>query len=521
MGVVVTGSSPAVASVNPMRFGIDFGTTRTIVAAADRGNYPVVGVDDTHGDQHDHIPTVVALDGQQLVCGWDALGHAQGRPLVARSFKRLLSLPTANSDTPVQIGATTRPLGEVMATFARHVADRIRRSTIMAERANEPIEAIVGVPANSHSAQRLMTMDAFRRAGIDVLALVNEPSAAAFEYTHRHPRSLNSKRTSIVVYDLGGGTFDASLVRIDGTDHVVERSLGVSRLGGDDFDEVLAELALTAAGRDGDVFGDRARGRLLDEARTAKERLAPQSRRMVLELGDEDVVVPVDAFYAATTPLVSQSIAAMRPLIGDTPTGTLADTEIAGIYLVGGASGLPLVPRVLREEFGRRVHRSPYPAASTAIGLAIAADPDSGYRLRDRLARGVGVFRERDSGRAVAFDPLIAPEVAAREDGTIEVVRRYRAAHNIGWFRFVEFSGLDAQGDTVGDISLIAELAVAFDPQLRDGRDLDSVAVRREDHGPAVVETVRVDANGITNIRVELPEQGYVVERSVAFGADQ
>ena len=499
-----------------MRFGIDFGTTRTLIAAVDRGNYPVVGIDDIDGDQHEHAPTVVALDGDRLVCGWEAIKHAQGRPLLARSFKRLLSLPDANAQTPVAIGDTSRPLGEVLVAFARYVADCIRQSTIMADREREPIEAIIGVPANSHSTQRLLTLDAFQRAGITVLALVNEPSAAAFEYTHRHPRSLNSKRTSIVVYDLGGGTFDASLVRIDGTDHEVVQSLGVSRLGGDDFDEVLADLALAAAGREGDVFGDRARGRLLDEARTAKERLAPQSRRMVLELGDDDVVVPVDEFYSATTPLVAQSIEAMRPLIGETEAGTLSQTDIAGIYLVGGASGLPLVPRVLREEFGRRVHRSPYPAASTAIGLAIAADPSSGYRLQDRLSRGIGVFRERDSGNAVAFDALVSPAQPAGQDGTVTVTRRYRAAHNLGCFRFVEYSALDAAGDTVGDITLLAEILVPFDPELRDGRDLSRVAVRRQDAGPEVVETVHVDANGITSIEIEIPEHGYSTSVEVA-----
>lgn len=501
-----------------MRFGIDFGTTRTLIAAVDRGNYPIVGIDDYDGDQHEHIPSVVALDGDRLVCGWEALKHAQGRPLLARSFKRLLAQPNANSETPVVIGDTERPLGEVLLAFAEYVIDRVRCSSVMAGLEHEPIEAIVGVPANSHSAQRLLTLDAFSRAGATVLALINEPSAAAFEYTHRHPRALNSKRTSLVVYDLGGGTFDSSLVRINGTDHEIVRSLGVSRLGGDDFDEVLVDLALEHAGRLGDVFGDRARGRLLDEARTAKERLSPQSRRLVLEIGDEDVAVPVDEFYEASKPLVQRSITAMRPLIGEDEKATLRDTDIAGIYLVGGASGLPLVPRVLREEFGRRVHRSPYPSASTAIGLAIAADPESGYRLRDRLSRGIGVFRERDSGREVAFDPLVLPDAEPGPNGEIVVERRYRAAHNIGWFRYVEYSALDAAGESTGDLTPVAAIAVPFDPELRDGRDLNDVEIERRDYGPEVIETVRVDANGITSIRIELPEQGYVVERSVGLG---
>ena len=87
----------------------------------------------------------------------------------------------------------------------------------------------------------------------------------------------------------------------------------------------------------------------------------------------------------------------MVPLVGALD----ADSGIAGIYLVGGGSSLPLVGRMMRERFGRRVHRSPYPAASTAIGLALAADPDSGFTLVDRLSRGIGVFRESQGGRAV------------------------------------------------------------------------------------------------------------------------
>ncbi len=499
-----------------MRVGIDFGTTRTLIAVADRGNYPVLGVTDPLGDSHEHIPTAIALDGDEFVCGHDALERQHDGLTLVRSFKRLLALPTVTADTPVRFGPIQRPLNEVLVAFATHVAEQIRNSPFWGgECNNEPIEAVIGVPANAHSAQRLLTLDAFTRADIEVIALVNEPSAAAFEYTHRHPRGINSKRTSVLVYDLGGGTFDASLVRIDGTDHEVIRSLGISKLGGDDFDAVLADLALAHAGRTDDVFGDRARGRLLDEARTAKERLAPQSRRMVLEIGDDDVVVPVDEFYEASAPLVARSMEAMLPLIGERVDTGLVDTDIAGIYLVGGASGLPLVPRLLRERFGRRVHRSPYPAASTAIGLAIAASPESGYRLRDRLARGIGVFRERQGGAGVTFDALVAPDALPDADGSVVARREYRAAHNVGWFRFVEYSAVDARGEATGDISPLTTVAVPFAAHLRDGRDLNAVPVERTDQGPRVIETVRVDANGIASVRIELPDDGLVVERAV------
>ena len=494
-----------------MRFGIDFGTTRTVIAAVDRGNYPVVNVVDTDGDPREYIPSVVALDGDRLVGGWEAL--AVDNPTVTRSFKRLLSSGSVTADTPVPMGSRERLLGDVLATFADGVVRHLR-----AHAGGEPIEIVLGVPANARSAQRLLTLDAFRRAGADVLGMVNEPSAAAFEYTHRHARTLTARRSSVIVYDLGGGTFDVTLMRIDGTQHVVETSLGISRLGGDDFDEALADLALTTAGRADDVFGRRARQKLLDEARTAKEQLKPQSRRIIMELGDDDVIVPVPEYYATVTGLVGQTLEAMAPLIG--ADESLADTDIAGVYLVGGASALPLVPRMLRERFGRRVHRSPLPTASTAVGLAIAADPDSDYLLRDRLSRGIGVFRERDAGAAVSFDTLVGPEAQADAGEAITVTRRYRAAHNVGWFRYVEYSALEADSAQPGDLTLLAEVVVPFDPALRSLSDTELLAtpVERQENGPEVIETVRIDPNGIASISIQCPEDGFEVTATVSVG---
>ncbi|AKK09417.1 Hsp70 family protein [Corynebacterium testudinoris] len=495
-----------------MRFGIDFGTTRTVIAAVDRGNYPLVNVIDANGDAQDHIPSVVALDGDRLLAGWSAV--SRDYPTLARSFKRLLGSPDVTADTPVDLGDESRPLGEVLCTFATGVIEALREYQAALDDTSE-IEVMLGVPANSRSAQRLLTLDAFTRGGANVLGLVNEPSAAAFEYSHRHARTLTSKRSSVIVYDLGGGTFDATLVRIDGHQHDVENSLGISHLGGDDFDEILADMALDAAGRDADAFGRRARRRLLDEARTAKEQLKPQSRRLVLEISYEDVIVGVPEFYDAVTPLVERTLDAMRPLIGSSES--LTDTEVAGVYLVGGASSLPLVPRLLRERFGRRVHRSPLPTASTAVGLAIAVDPNSGYLLRDRLSRGVGVFRERDGGRGVSFDPLVAPGTRPDSSGTIRITRRYRAAHNVGWFRFVEYSALDASRDTPGDLALIAEVLVPFDGALKDVADLTQVPVEHSDLWPEVEETVTIDPDGIASIRIDVPSQGISVLADVSL----
>src|SRR4029077_18638006 len=158
----------------------------------------------------------------------------------------------------------------------------------------------------------------------------------------------------------------------------------------------------------------------------------------------------------------------MRPLLGTLGEDTELE-EVAGIYTVGGGSGLPLVARVLRERFGRRVHRSPFPAAACAIGLAIAADHDSGVAVHDRLSRTFGVFREKDEGRALSFDPLLLPNVPL---GGAPLVRRYRAAHNVGHFRFVECASL-RDGEPDGDIVPFADVRFAFDERLR-GRDLSA-----------------------------------------------
>ncbi len=500
-----------------MALGIDFGTTRTLVACADRGNYPVVSFVDDAGDAHEHVPSVVTERGGRLYYGFDALRLArEGAPLV-RSFKRMLAAADVTCDTLVQVGALEVPLLELVTGFLGHVRQALR-TTSNAPRTASAGATAVAVPAHAHGAQRFITLEAFRAAGFEVAAMLNEPSAAGLEYTHRQERTLTARRTRVVVYDLGGGTFDASLVKVDGGHHDVLATAGLNRLGGDDFDEVLCGLACARAGlRVGELAAD-ARAALLDHCRDVKERISPQARRVTIELGAAgrgEVQVTVDELYAACAPLVEQTMAAMAPLLRGLDDDALAD--IAGIYLVGGGSGLPLVARVLKERFGRRVHRSPYPAASTAIGLAIAADGALGFSLADRFSRCFGVFRERDGGRALAFDPIFLPEtVQPREHAAVMVSRRYRAAHNLGHFRFVECSRVDDAGDPVGDVMPFGDVRFPFDPSLRGRADLEHVPVERRDDGPEVEERYLIDPAGLVEVQIEDTRTGFA--RSFRLG---
>lgn len=494
-----------------MRLGIDLGTTRTVVARVDRGNYPVVMVSDTEGDARDFVPTVAALVDEDLVYGFEALAAAKKGAGLLRSFKRLLGEPSTTLGTGVDIGGREVPLLDILTGFLQALRQQVHAS-LGRTAADGPDEVVVSVPAHAHTAQRYLTIEAFRRAGFEVLALVNEPSAAGFEYTHRRPGKVSAKRSQVLVYDLGGGTFDASLVRADGGAHEILGSVGINRLGGDDVDVVLAEVALAAAPEAVRTAMTRAQWRqLLDEAREAKERLTPQSRRIALEVGGEGVVVMVDEFYASVAPLVQRTIGAMAPLVqgleGGQAAGALA--EVAGLYLVGGGSELPLVPRMLRERFGRRVQRSPYPAAATAIGLAIAADPDVGFTLNDRLSRGFGVFRERSGGAALDFDEIFSRDVELPASGEISVTRRYCAVHDIGWFRYVEYSRLDEAGEPAGELHPFAEVLFPFDAALRDGRDLAELPVRRRGVGPEIEERYTLDASGMLQVRITDLDTGY------------
>lgn len=515
-----------------MRIGIDFGTTRTVVACADRGNHPVVDFVDDAGDARGWIPSVVAEQGGQLLFGFDALAAAEdSSSTVLRSFKRLLSGPEVGPDRIVTLGRVALPMADLGARFLAHVrAALLTRSSLRRKLAHEgPIRAAVGVPANAYAAQRLVTLDAFRHAGFEVVAVVNEPSAAGFEYTHRHRSTLTSRRDVVVVYDLGGGTFDASVVRMAGHHHEVLATAGVNRLGGDDFDRILSGLALQAAGVGADELRGHAGDRWLEQCRLAKESLNTNSRKVTLDLEAvlgrnaprPEVSLPVSAYYEACMPLVERSMDVMSPLMSRAEDEATAPdlSEIAGLYVVGGASELPIVGRALRERFGRRVHRSPYPSAAVAIGLSIASDESGDFRLVDRYARTFAVFREADGGREIVLDPIFT-----RDDGLprgpepILHTRTYRAMHNIGHYRFFECSAVDDRGKPRGDMALCHDVLFPFDPQLMDRDDLASIPVARcVDQGPRIIERYALDRHGIVHVVIQNADAGY--ERKYAVGS--
>ena len=525
-----------------MKLGIDFGTTRTVVACCDRGNYPIVTFEDANENPVDWFPSVVAERRGELRFGFDAVAVANDREwTLLRSFKRLLSGPSSGADLDVPIGESTFAGGDLITRFLTALREAIRtRSNCPRKKNDKELVAVVATPANAHGAQRFVTLDAFRRAGFDVAGLLNEPSAAGFEYAHRYRGTITSKREHILVYDLGGGTFDASLVHMAGKSHDAIATAGTNHIGGDDFDSILVAQALELAGIDEHEVSPGALSRLRDRCRDAKEALNPSSKRIVLDLdeafgpgpeglasGPREVTVPVAEYFDRCAPLVQKTLDAMAPVLlrldarltkkGDDPLA-----ELAGLYVVGGASALPVVGRVLREAFGRRVHRSAYPSGAIAIGLAIAGDGAAGFELKDRLSRHFGVFREGHAGREVVFDSIFSRETEVpRGEATAAVHKRvYRAAHNIGRYRFVECASLDASGVPLGDITAYRDVLFPFDAAMRkrDAKELAALPVRRMSaEGPLIEEEYVVTPHGLVRVTIRDLESGFA--RAYEVGA--
>ena len=473
-----------------MKLGIDFGTTRIVVSAADRGNYPLVSFETAEGT-FDWFPPLIAIKDGERRFGWDAYAM-QGQPgwTMVRSLKRFLE--DAGPQTQLDLGGVLVPLTELMAglTGALHKALLARFGE------SEILEAVLGVPANANSNQRFLTVDAFRRAGFSVLGLLNEPSAASIEFGHRQRVAGR-----ILVYDLGGGTCDVSLVEISAGMHTVLASEGMPHLGGDDFDLVLAEMAIGEEALSklelAEVF------RLDEECRRQKEALHPNSRKIVVDLdvvreGMGQATVQVADFYERCRPLLAESIEATALLAGN--------TDIEALYVTGGGSELPLVSRALREEFGRKVKRSEYTRSATAIGLAIQADASSGYTLREMFTRNFGVWREGDAGRRMIFDPIFprGTRLPGAAEPPLTVRRSYQPVHNVGDFRYLEASHVAEDAQPSGDMTVWDEILFPFDPALADARSFD--AVRVEHSGPAsqqeIEEHYSCDAAGVVTVAI-------------------
>jgi Fe-S protein assembly chaperone HscA len=476
--------------------GIDLGTTNSLVAYMDRGVPQVIRDVEGRG----LVPSVVAFGP-----GGPVVGDAARRMLVHHaeravySVKRFMGkgfedvreelryfpfrVTPSQEIVRIRIGDRELTPPEISALILRDLRTRAERHF------GRPVErAVITVPAYFNDAQRQATKDAGRIAGLDVLRIVNEPTAACLAY------GLQRRKEGVIaVYDLGGGTFDISILKVkDGVFEVLATN-GDTHLGGDDFDRALIDLVVgeLRARHGTDVAG---------EADTLQEiRLGVEAARVVLSSEEQTIfTLPLPQhsltyrreltraeLESAIGPIVDRTLDPCRAAIADSGLPT---ERIDEVVLVGGATRTPLVRRRVQELFGRVPHSELNPDEVVALGAAVQADILTGgtthMLLLDVTPLSLGI---ETLGGAVSI--LIA------RNTTIPTSANEAFTTSVDGQSVVDMHVVQGERDLAKDNRSLARFDLRGIPPMPGGL-------------PRIEVTFLIDANGILSVRAKEVRSG-------------
>ena len=342
--------------------GIDLGTTNSCVAVLEAGEAKVI----PNPEGNRTTPSIVCKKNGETIVGDAAKRQAETNPNTIRSIKRLMGTNEkvemeGKKYTPEEISAMI--LTNLKETAEKYLGEKVTK-------------AVITVPAYFNDAQRQATKNAGKIAGLEVERIINEPTAASLAYGF----DKQDKMQTILVYDLGGGTFDVSILELGDGVYEVKSTAGNNRLGGDDFDErIINYLVETFRKENGiDLSTDKmAMQRLKEAAEKAKKDLSGVTTTQIscpfITQGENgplhlDVTLTRAKFESLISDLVESTL---KPVQDALKEAKLKKEDIDHVILVGGSTRIPMVQELVKKELGKEPNRSVNPDEVVAMGAAI------------------------------------------------------------------------------------------------------------------------------------------------------